>query len=226
MTDLNKIKKSIFSFDPDQWLFDDYDDSTKASPLTHTENSIVVLFYALMAGLVFTIPILIIIIYGHFMAKKNKDFGFIVESRKNIARFFYLLSLIVVLTIIGVVVVMLGEDIKNYIGNNSYLDINIEWGLLFLIPLIFPTIAVFLFLRYLIDISYFNIIKRHSAWVVDNGIFGTHNSDRKQVKLGEIKSNTCNIADELKKLSDLKDKGVIDSEEFTKLKEKLLQDSD
>jgi len=226
MTDLNKIKKSIFSFDPDQWLFDDYDDSTKASPLTHTENSIVVLFYALMAGLVFTIPILIIIIYGHFMAKKNKDFGFIVESRKNIARFFYLLSLIVVLTIIGVVVVMLGEDIKNYIGNNSYLDINIEWGLLFLIPLIVPTIAVFLFLRYLIDISYFNIIKRHSAWVVDNGIFGTHNSDRKQVKLGETKSNTCNIADELKKLSDLKDKGVIDSEEFTKLKEKLLQDSD
>jgi hypothetical protein len=226
MIDLNKIKKSIFSFDPEQWLFDDYDNETVISPLVHAENSRVVVFIVLMVGLIYTIPALLIIMYGHFMAKKNKDFGFIVESRKNIARFFYLLSLIVVLTIIGVVVVMLGEDIKNYIGNNSYLDINIEWGLLFLIPLIVPTIAVFLFLRHLIDISYFNIIKRHSTWVVNNGIFSTHNSDRKQVKLGETKSNTCNIADELQKLSDLKDKGVIDSEEFTKLKEKLLQDSD
>ena len=228
MTDLNKIKKSIFSFDPDQWLFDDYDDSTKASPLTHTENSIVVLFYALMAGLVFTIPILIIIIYGHFMAKKNKDFGFIVESRKNVARFFYLLTLIVVLTIIGFVVVMLGEDILSYLEyKDSYPSLaKIEWSWLAFLPFIVPTIIVFLFLRHLIDMAYFNIIKKHSTWVINNGIFSTHNSDRKQVKLGEIKSNTCNIADELKKLSDLKDKGVIDSEEFTKLKEKLLQDSD
>ena len=219
MIDLNKIKKSIFSFDPDQWLFDDYDDSTKASPLTHTENSIVVLFYALMAGLVFTIPILIIIIYGHFMARENKDFGFIVESRKNIARFFYLLILIGV----SIFVFMLGEDIRNYIKYGS--DIHKDLLFIFLYVIV-PTIIGFLFLRHLIDISYFNIIKRHSAWVVNNGIFSTHNSDRKQVKLEKIKSNTCNIADELQKLSDLKDKGVIDSEEFTKLKEKLLQDSD
>ncbi len=218
MTDLNKIKKSIFSFDPEQWLFDDYDNETVISPLVQAENYRVVVFIVLMVGLIYTIPVLLIIRYGYFMAKKNKDFGFIEESRKNIARFFYLLILIVV----GILVITLGEDILNYITHGS----DIRGKSIAFILFTAPTIVVILFIRHLIDISYFNIIKRHSTWVVNNGIFSTHNSDRKQVKLEEIKSNTCNIADELKKLSDLKDKGVIDSEEFTKLKEKLLQDSD
>jgi hypothetical protein len=218
MTDLNKIKKSIFSFDPEQWLFDDYDNETVISPLVQAENYRVVVFIVLMVGLIYTIPVLLIIRYGYFMAKKNKDFGFIEESRKNIARFFYLLILIVV----GILVITLGEDILNYITHGS----DIRGKSIAFILFTAPTIVVILFIRHLIDISYFNIIKRHSTWVVNNGIFSTHNSDRKQVKLEEIKSNTCNIADELKKLSDLKNKGVIDSEEFTKLKEKLLQDSD
>jgi len=225
MIDLNKIKKSIFSFDPEQWLFDDYDNETVISPLVHAENSRVVVFIVLMVGLIYTIPVLLIIMYGHFMAKKNKDFGFIVESRKNIARFVYLLILIGVVVIIVLVVVEIDRSswrIDDHIARYYYYVLIVIYGL----SSIITTIAVFLFLRHLIDISYFNIIKRHSTWVVNNGIFSTHNSDRKQVKLGETKSNTCNIADELQKLSDLKDKGVIDSEEFTKLKEKLLQDSD
>lgn len=224
---IENIKRSILTFNTEQWLFDDYDSDTVISPLTHTENSKIVVFIVLMLGLVFTIPILLIIMYGHFMAKKNNDFGYIEESRRNIARFFNLIILIIALGAIGFVVVVVGEDIMNRIQWGDYSrPPSIKWYLVFLIPLIVPTTVVALFLRYLIDISYFNIIKRHSTWVVNKGIFSTHNSDRKQKNSGEIKNNTCNIADELQKLSKLKDKGVIDSEELTKLKEKLLQYDD
>lgn len=227
---IENIKRSILTFNTEQWLFDDYDSDTVISPLTHTENSKIVVFIVLMLGLVFTIPILLIIMYGHYMAKKNNDFGYIEESRRNVARFFNLLILIFALGAIGFVVVVVGEDIVSYMQVRSYggdwTQPRIAWHLVFYVPLIVPTTVVALFLRYLIDISYFNTIKRHSAWVVNKGLFSTRNSDRRQNNSGEIKSNTCNIADELQKLSNLKDKGVIDSEELTKLKEKLLRYDD
>ena len=76
--------------------------------------------------------------------------------------------------------------------------------------------------RYLLDPLYFNIVKRHDTWVVNNGIFSTRNTDRRQTRMAQIKGDTTSIVDELQKISDLKDKGVINNEEFLKLKEKIL----
>jgi len=205
---LIKIIRNILDLNSGQWLLGNYDDNTRVSPLAHTENTVLVFFIviALSTSLILMgILPSIIILYGYWMARKSGDFEFIVESRKNIARLTYL---VMTLVTVGSVVVWFNEG---WLGD-LYWYVPATAGWLLLAQLV----------RYLLDPLYFNIVKRHDTWVVNNGIFSTRNTDRRQTRMAQIKGDTTSIVDELQKISDLKDKGVINNEEFLKLKEKIL----
>ena len=80
---------------------------------------------------------------------------------------------------------------------------------------------------FLSDILYFNIIKRHEKWILNNGIFADYKGEKSFIektteKIQTIKKESTNTADELLKWAELKEKGLITDEEFQKGKEKIL----
>jgi ABC-type transport system involved in multi-copper enzyme maturation permease subunit len=81
---------------------------------------------------------------------------------------------------------------------------------------------------FLSDILYFNIIKRHEKWILNNGIFADFKGEKSFIektteKIQTIKKESTNTADELLKWAELKEKGLVTDEEFQKAKEKILE---
>ncbi len=80
---------------------------------------------------------------------------------------------------------------------------------------------------FLSDILYFNIIKRHEKWILNNGIFADYKGEKSFIektteKIQTIKKESTNTSDELLKWAELKEKGLETYEEFQKGKEKIL----
>ena len=84
-------------------------------------------------------------------------------------------------------------------------------------------------LSYLIsNILFFNIIKKHEEWIINNGIFADFKDEKSFIektteKIQTIQKESTNTADELLKWAELKEKGLITDEEFQKAKEKILE---
>ena len=78
------------------------------------------------------------------------------------------------------------------------------------------------------NILYFNIIKKHEKWILNNGLFADYKDEKSFIekateKIKIIKKESTNTADELLKWAELKEKGLITDEEFQKAKDKILK---
>ena len=78
------------------------------------------------------------------------------------------------------------------------------------------------------NILFFNILKKHGEWIINNGIFADYKGEKSFIektteKIQTIKKEPTNTADELLKWAELKEKGLVTDEEFQKAKEKILE---
>ena len=78
------------------------------------------------------------------------------------------------------------------------------------------------------NILFFNILKRHEKWIVNNRIFADYKGEKSFIekateKIQTAKKEPINVADELLKWAELKEKGLITEDEFKKAKDKILK---
>lgn len=94
--------------------------------------------------------------------------------------------------------------------------------LFIIIPLILSPILITL-----IDFLFFDVLKRHEKWIIENGLFSDFKNEKSIIektteKIQSLKKEPQNSADELLKWAELKEKGVISNEEFQKIKENIV----
>ena len=175
-------------------------------PLSGTERVMIssFLFLLVASSFFFGLGIILTFIYLAFfyISKKDKKIKYLYNVKKILLLYICTLLVISIITALAV-------------GDN-YLTYNTLTILL--------TNSIIYFLS---DILYFNIIKRHEKWILNNGIFADYKGEKSFIektteKIQTIKKESTNTADELLKWAELKEKGLITDEEFQKGKEKIL----
>lgn len=179
------------------------------APLTGEDRIKIIIFFAFLIlpfvwfGL--SVIILLIAISSLYIMKKDKSFIAITKAEKYIDIY---LSLVAIGFIIFVLLLRLD-------GGYTFL---------FLICVILISIIV----ARIIDFLFFKTLKKHKEWVINNGLFADSKDEKSffekaTSKFKSIKKEPINIADELLKWAELKEKGSITEEEFQKAKEKILE---
>jgi hypothetical protein len=166
----------------------------------------------------FTLTFLSILLFGFgiipliiclsiiYIIKKDRNFKYINNVKKFIL--FYLITLSLPLLLISY-----DENKREFIR----------------LLLGFAVIPLGLFLFYwLFNNLFFNILKRHEQWIIENGLFTDLRNEKLFIektteKIQTIKKEPINVTDELLKWADLKEKSLITEEEFQKAKEKILE---
>jgi len=197
-----------------------------AIPLAGGNRIKIVMFFLFLAGTIFfgVIPILFALA-GIYIMKKDKSFLPILNSKKHIKVYLYLLALgIPIAASIGY-----HDGIASYTYDDHFNriyseNINIEIAVIAVVGIALIPLAVSLLMS-LFNFLYFRPLEEHQEWVVNNGIF----SDIKENKdddstgiMGRDKLSSFSVADELIKWNDLLEKNLISQEEFNKAKQKLL----
>lgn len=166
----------------------------------------------------FTLTFLSILLFGFgiipliiclsiiYIIKKDRNFKYINNVKKFIL--FYLITLSLPLLLI------------------SY-DENKREFIRLLLGLAVIPLGLFLF-YWLFNNLFFNILKRHEQWIIENGLFTDLRNEKLFIektteKIQTIKKEPINVTDELLKWADLKEKSLITEEEFQKAKEKILE---
>ena len=176
-------------------------------PLDGTERVMIgsFLFILVASSLFFGFGIILTFIYLTFfyISKKDKNIKYLYNVKK--------ISLIYIFTLL--VISIITALIK---GDDNVTEI---------ILIVHFTNSIIYFLS---DILYFNIIKRHEKWIIDNGLFTDYKGEKSffektSEKIQTIKQEPKNLTDELLKWAELKEKGLITDEEFQKAKEKILE---
>jgi len=197
-----------------------------AIPLPGGDRIKIVMFFLFLAGTIFfgVIPILIALA-GIYIMKKDKSFSPILNSKKHIKSYLYLLAL-------GIpVIASLGyyNGIASYTYDDNYNriyseNINIEIAVAAAVGIALIPLAVSLLMS-LLNFLYFRPLEEHQEWVVSNGIFSDlkeNEDDGSTGIMGRDKLSSFSVADELIKWNDLLEKELISQEEFDKAKQKLL----
>ena len=183
----------------------------------------------------------------------NKNLPLNGIERLSIIGFFTLTSLSILLFGFGIIPLIICLSIIYIIKkdrNFEHINNGKKFILLYLITLSFPLLLISydenksevirlllgfavillgLFLFYwLFNNLFFNILKRHEQWIIENGFFADLRNEKSFVektteKIQTIKKEPINITDELLKWAELKEKGLITEEEFKKAKEKILE---
>lgn len=176
-------------------------------PLDGTERIKIIAFFALLilplVWLGGSVVILVIIIASLYIMKKDKNFLPILKANKYIK--IYLIVVTIIFITIGLIYI-------------EYME-----ALLFIIiPLILSPILITL-----IDFLFFDVLKRHEKWIIENGLFSDFKNEKSIIektteKIQSLKKEPQNSADELLKWAELKEKGVISNEEFQKIKENIV----
>ena len=162
------------------------------------------LFLLVASSFFFGFGIILTFIYLAFfyISKKDKKIKYLYNVKKILLLYICTLLVISIITALAV----------------RYNDVT------YTILIILLTKSIIYFLS---DILYFNIIKRHEKWILNNGIFADYKGEKSFIektteKIQTIKKESTNTADELLKWAELKEKGLITDEEFQKGKEKIL----
>ncbi|MCT7486940.1 SHOCT domain-containing protein [Aliarcobacter cryaerophilus] len=175
-------------------------------PLDGTERVMIssFLFLLVASSFFFGFGIILTFIYLAFfyISKKDKKIKYLYNVKKILLLYICTLLVISIITALAV----------------RYNDVT------YTILIILLTNSIIYFLS---DILYFNIIKRHEKWILNNGIFADYKGEKSFIektteKIQTIKKESTNTADELLKWAELKEKGLITDEEFQKGKEKIL----
>jgi len=176
-------------------------------PLSGTERVMIssFLFLLVASSFFFGFGIILTFIYLAFfyISKKDKKIKYLYNVKKILLLYICTLLVISIITALAV----------------RYNDVT------YTILIILLTNSIIYFLS---DILYFNIIKRHEKWILNNGIFADYKGEKSFIektteKIQTIKKESTNTADELLKWAELKEKGLITDEEFQKGKEKILE---
>lgn len=189
-------------------------------PLDGTERVMIIGFFVGLVATIFFGIIPIIICLGLiFIIKKDKSIKSL-ESGKKI----FLGYLIILGFILSISCFVVAQDYAEFSSSERYLRYARNYNILGL--LVVPLGA---YLIYLIsNILFFNIIKKHEEWIINNGIFADFKGEKSFIektteKIQTIQKESTNTADELLKWAELKEKGLITDEEFQKAKEKILE---
>ena len=163
------------------------------------------LFLLVASSFFFGFGIILTFIYLAFfyISKKDKKIKYLYNVKKILLLYICTLLVISIITALAV----------------RYNDVT------YTILIILLTNSIIYFLS---DILYFNIIKRHEKWIIDNGLFTDYKGEKSffektSEKIQTIKQEPKNLTDELLKWAELKEKGLITDEEFQKAKEKILE---
>ena len=187
--------------------------------LSGTERVMIIGFFVGLAlTLIFGIIPIIICLGFIYIIKKDKS----IKSLQTVKKIFlgYLIILGFILSISCFVV---AQDYAEY-TSERYLRYARNYNILGLI-----VVPLGAYLIYLIsNILFFNIIKKHEEWIINNGIFADYKGEKSFIektteKIQTIKKEPTNTADELLKWAELKEKGLVTDEEFQKAKEKILK---
>ncbi|MGJ0344896.1 SHOCT domain-containing protein [Aliarcobacter cryaerophilus] len=166
-------------------------------PLSGIERIVIIGFFVVLLATFIFGIIPIIILLGLLYIIKKDKSMKSLENTKII--------FLIYLIIISILVYLFQGDIKDH-----------RWIVIFISIII-----------YLIAIVFFNILKKHEKWIVENGLFADSKNEKSffektTQKIQSIKKEPVNTADELLKWAELKEKGLITDEEFKKAKEKTL----
>ena len=189
-------------------------------PLDGTERIMIIgYFVGLVATIFFGIIPIIICLGLIFIIKKDKSIKSL-ESGKKI----FLGYLIILGFILSISCFVVAQDYAEFSSSERYLRYARNYNILGLI-----VVPLGAYLIYLIsNILFFNIIKKHEEWIINNGIFADFKGEKSFIektteKIQIIQKESTNTADELLKWAELKEKGLITDEEFQKAKEKILE---
>ena len=189
-------------------------------PLDGTERIMIIgYFVGLVATIFFGIIPIIICLGLIFIIKKDKSIKSL-ESGKKI----FLGYLIILGFILSISCFVVAQDYAEFSSSERYLRYARNYNILGLI-----VVPLGAYLIYLIsNILFFNIIKKHEEWIINNGIFADFKDEKSFIektteKMQTIQKESTNTADELLKWAELKEKGLITDEEFQKAKEKILE---
>ena len=181
-------------------------------PLDGTERVMIgsFLFILVASSLFFGFGIILTFIYLTFfyISKKDKNIKYLYNVKKflliyiSILFIIFIISFIMMLESEGSVSDIIGFSIVNFFINFTIYCLS--------------------------NILYFNIIKKHEKWILNNGLFADYKDEKSFIekateKIKIIKKESTNTADELLKWAELKEKGLITDEEFQKAKDKILK---
>lgn len=175
-------------------------------PLDGTDRTKIIAFFALLIlpfmWLGGSVVVLLIVIFSIYIMKKDKKFEPILKAKEYINIYLILVAIILV-----------------YVGLA-----NLEYdGWVLIVPLVgYPVLIK------VIDFLFFETLTKHSKWIINNGIFADYKGEKSFIektteKIQTIKKEPTNVADELLKWAELKEKGLISEDEFKKVKEKILE---
>ena len=176
-------------------------------PLDGTERVMIgsFLFILVASSLFFGFGIILTFIYLTFfyISKKDKNIKYLYNVKK--ISLIYIFTLLVISIITALIK---GDDNATHI----------------ILTVLFTNSIIY----FLSDILYFNIIKRHEKWIIDNGLFTDYKGEKSFIektseKIKTIKQEPKNLTDEILKWAELKEKGLISEDEFNKAKEKILE---
>ena len=207
-------------------------------PLNGIERlSIIGFFVICLATIFFGIIPIIICLSIFYIIKKDKNIKSLDYGKKWFLSYLIILS-IVLSTISFYMYKSMENDsakyYKDYLQDKSdkyYLERSNSSKNQSLVLLFTSLVAVPLglfFTYWLSNNLFFKILKRHEQWIIGNGIFTDLKNEKSFIektteKIQTIKKEPINITDELLKLAELKEKGLITEEEFQKAKEKILE---
>ena len=188
-------------------------------PLDGTERIMIIgYFVGLVATIFFGIIPIIICLGLIFIIKKDKSIKSLESGKKIFLGYLILLGFI-----LSISCFVVAQDYAEY-TSERYLRYARNYNILGLI-----VVPLGAYLIYLIsNILFFNIIKKHEEWIINNGIFADLKDEKSFIektteKIQTIQKESTNTADELLKWAELKEKGLITDEEFQKAKEKILE---
>jgi len=175
-----------------------------------------------------SVIILLLVLSGIYIMKKDKSFTPIINSQKYIKT--YLIILALGATIITPIAYYQDNTrywrMDNIKDKKSYIkEIQTETAMIAGAGLILTPIAVSLFML-IFNSLYFRTLEEHQTWIINNGIF-SDSKDNQETSTGIIgrdKLSSFSIADEMLKWNDLLEKGLISKDEFEKAKQKLLSE--
>lgn len=189
-------------------------------PLDGTERIMIIGFFVGLVATIFFGIIPIIICLGLiFIIKKDKSIKSLESGKKIFLGYLILLGFI-----LSISCFVVAQDYAEFSSSERYLRYARNYNILGLI-----VVPLGAYLIYLIsNILFFNIIKKHEEWIINNGIFADFKGEKSFIektteKIQTIQKESTNTADELLKWAELKEKGLITDEEFQKAKEKILE---
>jgi len=200
------------------------------SPLTGEDRTKIIIFFALLilpfAWFGGSILIILIVIFGLYIMKKDQSFKPILNAKKWIK--VYLILLAISITIITSIVYYdentgyWSRDDMNTPGYEKKIitqSAMIAGGGFF----IATPIAVGFFM-FVFNSLFFRPLEEHQNWITKYGVFSDENSSNKNSTniVGRDNLSSYSVADEMLKWNDLLEKGLVTKEEFEKAKTKLM----